>query len=127
MTYTRNGAGRGGQGVEPRDKRPNRRRAPRDPVAQEVHRRAFELVRAVWAAERWKSSITTKVPSYLEALLFGRKAVAPPSGVPLRIVRLVQRSIAQACLEQGATGLKVQEADWYEESMEAARQVMPPS
>ncbi len=126
MTYAKNGAGRGGRGVVPRDKVPTRRRRQDDPIVRAVYDRAFDLVRAVWVVERWKSSVTTKVPTYLAALIRGQK-VLPPKGVPPRIVLLVQRAIAQACLERGATGLKAQEADWYGQAAEAARAEMPNS
>jgi hypothetical protein len=126
MTYTKNGAGRGSKGAESRDKRPARRREPVSPDAKATHDRAYQLVQAAWAAERWKSSITTKVPTYLAALVRGQK-VRPPQGVPQRIVHLVHRAIARACLELGVTGLKAQDTDWYAEAVEAARKEMSPS
>ena len=122
MPYTSSTGDR--KGATTRDKTPAKKRQRRNPAAQAVYDRAYDLVREVWLIERWKSSITSKVPTYLSTLVFGRKIGAAPNGVPQRIVLLIQRCVAQACLEGGVTDLNVQTAGWYDQAVVAARAEM---
>lgn len=92
---------------------------PLPAIMEKVRVRAIDLAQQIWMVERWKSSITTKIPSYLETLARGTTHKIP-QGVPAGILYKVQRCFAQACIEHDAIGLNGQSAPWYKEVVEAA-------
>lgn len=123
MSYTKStGSRRGIEGPEGRAYAgPKRQTTVAQQTLQALYVRAFELVRHEWTAGHWKSSVATKAVAYLQQLAGGNNP-APPTGVSDRILGVVRRSFAQACLEHEVTDLSGQRATWYLAAVVAARE-----